>query len=172
MQFQVPQFIDIESKIVGPLTLRQFLYLAGAGGIGFISFWLFEVWLWFIVTAVFSALAIALAFAKYNGQPLIRILFYAMNFFWKPRLYIWQRKAEEKIFEIHSAETERKNLSAYFSEMPSVKKLWRDIMTTKTPLAKREKPRFPYWGRSEKERLAIFKKLTGEKEIARRIDYR
>ena len=31
MQFQVPQFIETEDKVVGPLTLRQFMYIAGAG---------------------------------------------------------------------------------------------------------------------------------------------
>ena len=38
MQFQVPQFIDVENKIIGPLSLRQFLYLAGAGLISFMLF--------------------------------------------------------------------------------------------------------------------------------------
>jgi hypothetical protein len=29
MQFRVPQFIDIEDKLFGPLTFKQFIYLAG-----------------------------------------------------------------------------------------------------------------------------------------------
>ena len=33
MQFQVPQFIEVEDKIVGPLTFKQFIYLAGGGGV-------------------------------------------------------------------------------------------------------------------------------------------
>lgn len=172
MQFQVPQFIDVESKIVGPLTLRQFLYLAAAGGIAFLTFWIFQIWLWFIVSAISAAIAIALAFVKYNGQPLVKIIFYALGFFWNPRLYIWQRMAEERALEISSVEAKRSNLSQYFGGMPSVKKLWQDLITTKSPIPKREKPRFANWGRPAKENLAIFKKLTGEKEIARRIDYR
>ena len=36
MQFKVPQFIDMEDKIVGPLTLKQFAYILGAGGFSFL----------------------------------------------------------------------------------------------------------------------------------------
>ena len=33
MMFSVPQFIDVEDKIIGPLTLKQFIYLAGGAGL-------------------------------------------------------------------------------------------------------------------------------------------
>ena len=176
MQFQTPQFIDIESKIVGPLTLKQFLYLAAAGGVSFLLFFTLQTWIWFIITAVLAVIAISLAFVKYNGQSLPKIALRALFFFWRPRLYLWQREMEEKIIEIpqiKSVETARKNLKYYFSEMPSVKKLYTDLMTSKNPIPKREKSGQPtHWGRKSKERLATLRKLTGEKEIARRIDYR
>ena len=40
MQFQVPQFIEIEDKIFGPLTFKQFIYLAGGVGAS-IVLWLY-----------------------------------------------------------------------------------------------------------------------------------
>ena len=40
MQFNVPQFIDIEDKIIGPLTLKQFLFLVAGAGLLFVL-WLF-----------------------------------------------------------------------------------------------------------------------------------
>ncbi len=170
MQFQIPQFIEVESKIVGPLTLKQFLYLAGAGGLSFMFYLVSELWLWLLVTAILGAIAVSLAFIKYNGQPLPRIILAAFGFFWRPRFYLWQRVAEEKFIPI---EEERKTLRQFFSEMPSVKKLWQDLMTTKTPIPKREKGlRTPYWGKQPKERFQMFRKITGEREIARRIDYR
>ncbi len=33
MRFEVPQFIDVEDKIFGPFTFKQFLYLAGGAGL-------------------------------------------------------------------------------------------------------------------------------------------
>ena len=176
MQFQTPQFIDVESKIVGPLTLKQFLYLAAAGGVSFLLFFTLQTWIWFIITAVLAVIAISLAFVKYNGQPLPKIAIRALFFFWRPRLYLWQRQMEEKIINIpriQSAESQRRNLKDFFSEMPSVKKLYTDLMTSRNPIPKREKSGQPaHWGRKQKEGFAALRKLTGEKEIARRIDYR
>lgn len=166
MQFQTPQFIDVENKIVGPLSLRQFFYLAGAGAFSFIFYFVLATWLWFMLTAILGAIAISLAFIKYNGQPLPRIIFAAFGFFWKPKLYLWQRVAEEKTVSI---EIRRKNLQDFFN----VKKLWQDLMTTKTPIPKREKTAMsPFWGKKPKEGFQMFRKLTGEKEVARRVDYR
>ena len=175
MQFQIPQFIEVESKIVGPLNLKQFFYLAAAGGISFILFFFLAFWLWIIITLVLGSAAVSLAFIKYNGRPLYRVVWTAIGFFWKPRLYLWQREQKEKdvIIPEVSVETERKNLQKFFSGVPSVKKLWQDLMTTKRPIPKREKEiKMTDWGGKKKERFQIFTKLTGEKEAARRVDYK
>lgn len=170
MQFQIPQFIEVEDKIVGPLTLKQFLYLAGAGAFSFIFFFLLQLWLWLILTVILVAIASAFAFVKYNGQPLPRIAWLALSFIWRPMLYTWQREAEFKEFR----EVEIKGRKFKISEqMPNIKKLWQDLMTTKTPIPKREKIlRMPVGDQGLKKRFQAFRKLTGEKEVARRIDYR
>src|SRR3989304_2002754 len=95
-QFQVPQFIETEDKIVGPLTIKQFLYLAAAGAISFLLFFVLNTYLWFIITAIIATLATALAFIKYNGRPLINMIFSGLKYLWNPRMYLWQR-AEKKI---------------------------------------------------------------------------
>ncbi|MEE8131703.1 MAG: PrgI family protein [Candidatus Paceibacterota bacterium] len=181
MQFQIPQFIDIENKIVGPLTLRQFLYLAGAGLISFMLFFILQMWLWFLITVFLAVIALALALIKYNGQPLPKIVWLAMGFLWRPRLYLWQREIEEKVIEIpqlpklptEAVIPKRERLKKLVSEMPSVKKLWQDLLTTKNPVPKREKTiRTPFWGKKPKEKFQLFRKITGEKEIAKRVDYR
>jgi len=51
MRFQVPQFIEIESKIFGPLTFKQFIYLAGGAGLSF----LFYAFLPFFIAVIFIA---------------------------------------------------------------------------------------------------------------------
>lgn len=173
MQFQIPQFIEVEAKIVGPLTLKQFMYLAVAGGISFAAFFIFQTWLWILITMFMAVIGIALAFIRYNGQPLPKIIFFAFGFFWKPRLYIWQRMPEMRTLEIpeFNVEAKRKNLKEYFTQMPNVKKLWTDLMTSRMPIAKREKS-IPLLIKPSKEKIATFRKITGEKEIARRIDYK
>lgn len=92
MQFKVPQFIDIEDKVIGPLTLKQFLFfLAGLGILG-IVWYLFKFAAFLIIAIPVVGLSIALAFYKYNERPLITILSSAMAYFLKPKLYIWKHK--------------------------------------------------------------------------------
>ncbi|MBI3638663.1 PrgI family protein [Candidatus Wolfebacteria bacterium] len=164
MQFQIPQFIDVEDKIVGPLTIRQFLFIAAAGFTSFVLFFLLKFWLWLILTAILVALAVAAAFIKYNSQPLPKVAWLALSFLWKPKMYLWQRTAEFREVEI-------KHKPFDISEkMTGVKKLWHDLMTTKTPIPKREKSIKPQIDFSKK--FQIVQKITGEKEVARRVDYK
>lgn len=170
MQFQIPQFIEIEDKIVGPLTLKQFLYLAGAAAISFVLFFLLKFWLWLIATVIVGSIGVAFAFIKYNSQPLPKIFLHFFLYFWRPRLYVWQREFKERTFEVKIPEEPVRGI---LSGMPSVKKLWQELLTTKTPIPKREKMLgMPAPGKKAKERFQLFRKISGEKEIARRVDYR
>lgn len=93
--YQVPQFIAIEDRIIGPLTLKQFLYLLGAAAIGLLG-WSFLHPALFLVFAVPPAgLLVAMAFVRVSGRPLPTVFFSAVNYYLKPRLYLW-RKIEER----------------------------------------------------------------------------
>ena len=163
VQFQIPQFIETEDKIVGPLTLKQLLYLTGAGALSFISFFIFAFWAWSILTAIAAIIGIGLAFGKYNGQPLIKVAVSAMGFLWKPRLFLWRREIKDRVYEMPDGSilSERDNLKF---GMPAIKKLLTDLITSKGPIQKREKTA-PLSG------YAIIKKDTGEKRTAKRVDY-
>ena len=94
--FQVPQFIDVEDKIIGPLTLRQFIYLAIAGGLIFFLNFILEFWLWFLVSVVIAAVGLAFAFIKFNGQPLPKVVWNYFKYLINPRLYTWQKPIRRK----------------------------------------------------------------------------
>src|SRR3989344_88813 len=49
MKFQVPQFIATETKLIGPFTLKQFLWLASGGMLIFLLFAVLNRFLFFIV---------------------------------------------------------------------------------------------------------------------------
>lgn len=91
MRFQVPQFIDVEDKIFGPLTFKQFAYLAGAAGIVFIAFAFFPRVIAIIVSLPFVGFGLLLAFYRQNGRPFVILVEAAYNFFTRNRLYIWER---------------------------------------------------------------------------------
>ncbi|PIV10269.1 MAG: hypothetical protein COS49_01390 [Candidatus Portnoybacteria bacterium CG03_land_8_20_14_0_80_41_10] len=92
MQFNVPQFIEVEDKIIGPLTLKQFLYLGAGAGLLFIL-WFFLKLGFFIVAAIPIGLFCgALAFYKVNGRPFISFLASLIKYSSKPKLYLWRKK--------------------------------------------------------------------------------
>lgn len=93
MRFQVPQFIEIEDKIFGPLTLKQFIYLAGGGGISFVIYTImpfFFLAVFFIIPVMLFS--VALAFYKINGKPFIFILESAVKYTLSNKLYLWQKR--------------------------------------------------------------------------------
>lgn len=93
-QYQVPQFITIEDRIVGPLTLKQFLYLLGAAGVTLLGWFFLHLVLFAIITVPFAALFLAMAFLKVNGVPFPTVFANAINYYLKPRLYLWQHVRE------------------------------------------------------------------------------
>ena len=91
MQFNVPQFIEIEDKIIGPLTLKQFFYLAGGVAL-IIFFWYFlKFWLFIFLALPTAALSVSLAFVKINGRPFIFFLASMFGYLIKPKVYIWKK---------------------------------------------------------------------------------
>ncbi len=95
MQYQVPQFIDIEDRIIGPLTLKQFIYLAFAAALLFVFWFLFKFYIWIIVALPITVLAMAFAFLKINDRPFIYFFLAAVFYFIKPKLYIFGEVAKE-----------------------------------------------------------------------------
>lgn len=92
MQFKVPQFIDIEDKVVGPLTFKQFAYLAGGAALAYISFKFLPAFIGFVIAIAFAVLALALAFYKYNEKPFIHVLESFIKYYINSRLYIWHKQ--------------------------------------------------------------------------------
>ncbi len=88
-QYQVPQFIDIEDRIIGPLTLKQFLYLAFAGAILFVLWFILNFYFWLVLAIPIIALSSAFAFLKINDRPFVYFFLSFINYYLKPKLYIF-----------------------------------------------------------------------------------
>ncbi len=93
--FVVPQFIDIESKILGPITTRQFLWVLGAGLIFFIALRTLPVPAFIAVAVLDVAVFGSFAFVKVNGQLFHNFLVSAIAFGRRPRLYLWTAGVED-----------------------------------------------------------------------------
>lgn len=93
MRFEVPQFIEIEDKIFGPFTWKQFVYLGGGVGFAVVLF-VTTSFLFFVFLGVpVAALAAALAFYPVNNRPFSIFLESMFGFYKKNRMYYWRRKS-------------------------------------------------------------------------------
>ncbi len=91
-QYQVPQFIEVEDKIFGPLTLKQFIYLAGAGGLSLIFFTLLPLLLALPLVGIALGIGAGFAFYKVNGRPLIVAAEHAFGYMLGNKLYLWKQR--------------------------------------------------------------------------------
>ncbi|MDD5144608.1 MAG: PrgI family protein [Candidatus Pacebacteria bacterium] len=95
MRFTVPQFIEYESKIFGPFTFNQFLFIAGAGGICFLLYFILPRPVFYIAAVFVIGGALAMSFIKVNGRPFIVALGSVLKFFIAPKMYIWKKKKQQ-----------------------------------------------------------------------------
>lgn len=97
MRFQVPQFIEVEDKIFGPLTFKQFIYVAGGVGICVILFLLLPTFLAIIISLPIIAFSAALAFYKVNEKPFINVVEAFVKYLFTKKLYIWKREEKQVV---------------------------------------------------------------------------
>jgi len=95
MRYQVPQFIEVEDKIFGPLTLKQFLYVGGGAASGFIIWSIFPKIIAVIIGMPVVGFFIALAFYQYNNRPLVLTVENSIKYFLGNKLYIWKKQPKE-----------------------------------------------------------------------------
>lgn len=93
MEYQVPQFIEVEDKIFGPLTFKQFVYLAGGAGAAAIALLYLPLIVGILVALPIAAFGAALAFYKMNGKPFIEVAEAAFNYSTGKKLYLWKKEA-------------------------------------------------------------------------------
>lgn len=103
MRFQVPQFIEIEDKLFGPLTFKQFIYIAGAVGLCVIFFSLLPMFVAIILSVPVAVFGAALAFYKVNERPFIQVVEDFLHYSTSSKLYVW-KKEDRKPVEVGSRE--------------------------------------------------------------------
>ena len=91
MRFQVPQFIERETQIIGPLTLKQFAWLGLGGFIIFVSYVILPVFGVVVVFLIVAPLSVALAFARVNGVPMPSYVLKLIIFFIRPKKYKYKQ---------------------------------------------------------------------------------
>lgn len=100
MRFTIPQFIEHEPKIVGPLTLRQFAYITIPGGICFALYFIVSPLLFYAACIVLMPIGLALAFLKVDNIPLPSLIVNFFKYSISPKMYLWGKIGlKEQVFE-------------------------------------------------------------------------
>lgn len=103
MRFEVPQFIEIEDKIFGPFTWKQFIYLIGGVGFGIVLFMVAPFFLFVLLGLPIAGLAILLAFYPVNNRPFAVFLESVVTYYNSRSIYYW-RKKEQAVYKEQAAE--------------------------------------------------------------------
>lgn len=98
-QFVVPQFIEVESKVIGPISVRQFIILLGTAGIMYLEFELFSFVVFIVLAVITLAIGGTFAFAKVNSQPFHIFILGVIQTAKRPRLSIWHREGPVRTIE-------------------------------------------------------------------------
>lgn len=91
MRFQVPQYIDVKDKILGPLTLKQFMYYLLAALVLTPIYVLADLALFVTLAIPLAGITILFVHGRFAGQTAGELLMHGLSFYTGTRLYIWQR---------------------------------------------------------------------------------
>lgn len=97
-KFQVPQFIETETKLIGPLTLRQFLFVAGGVAMTAMAYVFLNGVFFAIAALLILTFFGTLAFVKIDGQPALNYFAYLLSYMLGPKRYIYRIKQDQNQF--------------------------------------------------------------------------
>ena len=100
MRFTVPQFIEYEAKILGPLTFRQFTFVGLAGAICFVLYYSIgktDPFIFFTLSFCLIGGALGLGFVKIGGRELPVILTNLFIFNLSPKIYLWKKSTKAEV---------------------------------------------------------------------------
>lgn len=161
--FQVPQFIDQKAKIVGVLNLAQFGYLAVAGLLVFGLFYVFDLFVWILISIPIAGLALFFSFAKINGQEAPKIFGALMHYLFGSKIYVWKREMPQTTVTLKSADIDKIRKSMHLQE--KIKSIALSVTTHKNTRGAIQKTHL------EQEGSETVMYSTGEKKLAKRVDY-
>ena len=95
MMSSVPQFIDIEDKVAGPLTIKQLGWMIALGAVLLLLFAVFDRVVAIVIGIPIALLFVALAFYKPNGMPMVSFIGHSFVYMFSPKVAMWERPIPE-----------------------------------------------------------------------------
>ncbi len=96
MQFPVPQFTDVEDKIIAGLTFKQFAIVFGAGVFTFVIYTISKnLPITIAVGLITGVPALALVFGKLNGRPLYASAGNFIQYLFGAKIYVYHKEGKD-----------------------------------------------------------------------------
>lgn len=95
-KYVVPQFIDNEDKILGPITVRQFLICLGATLAIMIEYAIFTFWYFIPLMLLTAGIAGVFAFLKVNGHPFHIFFLNFLQSSTRPAIRVWNKNLNDR----------------------------------------------------------------------------
>lgn len=126
-QFVVPQFLDVEAKIIGPITARQFLIMLVTLLLEFLVYRVFLNVVFVILLGVpILCIGLAFAFAKVNGQPFHYIAINILQTLRRPGRRVWDKTLSDADLRIY---LQKDKVETVASQAPAKKPLERSRLS-------------------------------------------
>lgn len=92
-QYVIPQFIDVEPRVIGPVTVRQFITVVVGGVLMAIEYGLFDIQLFIVMAFLTFGMTGIVGFIKVNGAPFHTFLLNLIASLRRPRIRVWRKEA-------------------------------------------------------------------------------
>lgn len=106
MRYKVPQNIDMQDRVMGPLTMVQFLYAIVGGGFCYTIYMSIPAPFSLVLVTPLALLTFAVVFVKVNERPFLQFLLSVFQFISSPKQRVWQHDDSDLSVEVYHPNTQ------------------------------------------------------------------
>ncbi len=114
-RFVAPQFIDVEDKIIGPITTRQFILMIIGGIVIFLAYKIFDMMAFILISVIVFGLVVLFGFVKINGRRFSKYMGSMIEALRRPRLRVWHKQADSRLERLENQSNERDLIKTDFT---------------------------------------------------------
>ncbi len=97
MQIKIPQNVQVEDKIIGPLSMKDLVVAMVGGGLGYLAFVMLDSQTWPFVTIPVALLTVSIIFLKINDMRFMKWVYQILLFFARPQKRVWKNMSDDSV---------------------------------------------------------------------------
>lgn len=119
MMFNVPQFIDVEDKIAGPLTWKQIFWMIGMSAVLMVIYNIFDSATFFVLAIPVVIVFALFAFYRPNGVSMIEFAMHGVFFLFQPKVAVWERPTRTQSLSVEPEKLEVEQITGEVKKFDS-----------------------------------------------------